>query len=185
MPSLAKSERIKALFILDSEGQRICAKFYAGNFKTIAEQEALEKMLPRSAEPGSEADILMIENHVVVFRNGGSGVMFYVVGSDTENELILTAVLNAAFDSLSTLLRDQLDRRMLLDNFELVLLTLDEIVDDGVILEVDEKAVRNRVLMKGATAENDTAVGDMTIAEAVEKAKEQASKGGFFSMFKK
>ena len=103
MPSLAKSERIKALFILDSEGQRICAKFYAGYFPTATDQEALEKMLPKSAEPGSEgdclnpcsvssrsfifscaADILMIENHVVVFRNGGSGVMFYVVGSDTE-----------------------------------------------------------------------------------------------------
>ena len=41
-----------------------------------------------------------------------------------------------------------MDRRLLLDNFELVLLTLDEIIDDGVILEVDEKAVKNRVLMK-------------------------------------
>ena len=58
MPALAKSERIKALFILDSEGQRICAKFYAGNFPTNTDQENLEKMLPKSAEPGSEGDFL-------------------------------------------------------------------------------------------------------------------------------
>ena len=45
-----------------------------------------------------------------------------------------------------------MDRRLLLDNFELVLLTLDEIIDDGVILEVDEKAVKNRVLMKVCSA---------------------------------
>ena len=51
MPALAKSERIKALFILDSEGRRVCAKFYAGNFKTVTEQDAMEKKLPKSAEP--------------------------------------------------------------------------------------------------------------------------------------
>lgn len=38
---------------------------------------------------------------------------------------------------------------MLLDNLELVMLTIDEVVDNGHIVELDASAVANRVLMRG------------------------------------
>lgn len=46
----------------------------------------------------------------------------------------------------------QLDRRTLLDNLALVLLSIDELVDAGRILEIDPSAIANRVLMRGADA---------------------------------
>jgi hypothetical protein len=102
----------------------------------------------------------------------------------SQNELILTAVLDAAFEAISSLLRKQLDRRTLLDNLELVLLAVDELIDCGVILEIDQKCIKNRVLMQD-TNSSDPNIGDMTISEAFEKAKEQASTPGFWSFGRK
>ncbi|KAJ0389323.1 hypothetical protein ATCC90586_010966 [Pythium insidiosum] len=76
------------------------------------------------------ADIILVENIVSVFRSG-SDVTMHVVGSANENEIILLSVLDAAFEAVSTLLKGRLDRHVLLDKIELVLLTLDEVVDGG------------------------------------------------------
>ena len=57
---------------------------------------------------------------------------------------------------------------------------MDELIDTGVILEIDPKAIKNRVLMMDASA-SDPALGDMTISEAFEKAKQQANSGGWLS----
>ena len=45
-----------------------------------------------------------------------------------QNELILVAVLDAIFDTVHSLLRGQADKRTMLENLELVLLTIDEVV---------------------------------------------------------
>ncbi|CAN0483164.1 unnamed protein product, partial [Discosporangium mesarthrocarpum] len=72
------------------------------------------------------------------------------VGSADENELILTAVLDALYEALTVLLRGQVDRRTMLENLAQVLLTMDELVDAGRILEIDPSAISNRVMMRGA-----------------------------------
>jgi hypothetical protein len=46
-------------------------------------------------------------------------------------QLMLNAVLTCLFDSLSTMLRKNVEKRHLYENLDLVMLTLDEICDDG------------------------------------------------------
>lgn len=48
-----------------------------------------------------------------------------------QNELILVSVLDVIYETILSLLRGQLDRRTILDNLELVLLTIDEVVCMG------------------------------------------------------
>lgn len=45
-----------------------------------------------------------------------------------QNELILAAVLDMVFESINILLKGQVDKRTMLDNLELILLTIDEAV---------------------------------------------------------
>ena len=59
----------------------------------------------------SEADVVLLDGCVAVFRSGVD-VHVYVVGADTENELILTLVLDALYDALNALLRGQVRRRL-------------------------------------------------------------------------
>jgi glycyl-tRNA synthetase beta subunit len=77
---------------------------------------------------------------------------FFVVSRQNENELILANVLNALTDALTTTLRS-IDKRTMLDNYDSVLLTVDELVDGGMILETDATAISNRVGMKAANTE--------------------------------
>lgn len=52
----------------------------------------------------SEAEIIMLENNIVVYKFAHD-LLFYVTGSDDENELSLATVLQGFFDSVALLLR--------------------------------------------------------------------------------
>lgn len=45
--------------------------------------------------------------------------------------MMLSTVLNAFYDSVSILLRHQVEKRAILENLDLVVLALDETVDNG------------------------------------------------------
>lgn len=100
----------------------------------------------------------MIENVISLYRASGD-CFFYVNGPSDENELLLLSVLSGLYETLSIILRyalfaplltvfaqchlanffffvlgffrGQIDKRMLLENFDAVLLTIDEMVDRG------------------------------------------------------
>ena len=92
-------------------------------------------------------------------------VWIYVVGSQSENELILVNVLMSLSEALSSLLRAPPDKRLLLDNFDTLLITIDEMVDSGMILETEAAAVVNRVGMKAADAAAPDAAAGGTFSE--------------------
>ena len=72
-------------------------------------------------------------------------------------------------------MRGQLEKRVLLDNLDLVLLTVDELVDGGIILETDALLIANRVLMRAP--DGDTPIAELTIGQALATAKKQLVKG--------
>ena len=57
-----------------------------------------------------------------------------MVGSQAENELILVHVLMALLEALNGALRTSPDKRTLLDNFDSLMLTVDELIDGGCAL---------------------------------------------------
>lgn len=87
--------------------------------------------------------------------------MMYVVGGMEENEIMLYNVVLALRDSLHLLFkyessphlsyvlantcRQSVDKRTIIENYDLVSLAIDEIVDDGIILETDPLIITTRV----------------------------------------
>lgn len=63
---------------------------------------------------------------------------------------------------------------MVLENLDLVLLTMDELVDGGVILETDANVIANRVSMRGA--DSDTPLAEQSFSQALASAKEQLTR---------
>lgn len=170
-------QSIKAILLLDQDGRRIHAKYYGGGFDTSEKQTAYESKFyakTKSTTARNEAEIILLDNTIGVYKSG-SDVTFCVVGSTNENELILCEVLDGLFDSLSILLRNNLEKRIILEHLELVFLIVDELVDGGVIMEIDGKALASRVLMKGSTG-TDTPLSELTIGQALNVAKEQLQK---------
>lgn len=145
---------IAAVIILDSDGRRIVTSYYKSSFASSTEEMAYERRLfDKTARTNAknEAEIIILDGLVTVYRNS-CDVWMYVVGMQTENELILVNVLTAMYETLSTLLRAPPDKRLLLDNFDVLLVAIDEMIDAGMILETDSGAIVNRVGMKGAEA---------------------------------
>lgn len=138
-----------------------------------AQVEFENRLLKKTkATTAIDTDVLSVDNFIAIMRPGVD-VSIYVVGADTENELILTTVLYSFYDALSALLRGQLDRRTLLDNLALVLLTMDELIDGGKILEIDPSAIANRVLMRGGEGGPQGGVSELTIQQAIAVAREE------------
>jgi len=79
-----------------------------------------------------QGDIIIYDNHLVVYKHS-LDVIFYVIGPTSENELMLYSALYAFYEALSMLLRNQVEKRAVLENLDLVLLCLDETIDDGCV----------------------------------------------------
>lgn len=73
---------------------------------------------------------MVIDGRVVVYRNN-LDVFLYMVGSADENELMLSSVLNAFYDTLGTMFNNQVDKRSILERYDSTLLALDELIDHG------------------------------------------------------
>lgn len=145
---------VKGMAILDNDGNRILAKYYDKNtFPTSKEQKAFEKNLFNKTHR-SNTEIIMLDGMTCVYRSNVD-LYFYVMGSSHENEvkilsnfysfsfstfeivyffclqLILMSVLNCLYDSVSQILRRNVEKRAVLDNLDIVMLAMDEICDGG------------------------------------------------------
>ncbi|KAH7656890.1 Vesicle coat complex COPI zeta subunit protein [Dioscorea alata] len=130
---LAACPLVKNVLLLDSDGRRVAVKYYTDDWPTLAAKLAFEKSVftkTQKTNARSEAEIIMFDNHIVVYKFI-QDLHFYVTGGDDENELILATVLQGFFDAVGLLLRNNVDKRAALDNLDLILLCLDEIVDGG------------------------------------------------------
>ncbi|NWZ58896.1 COPZ1 protein, partial [Haliaeetus albicilla] len=94
---------VKAVIILDNDGDRLFAKYYDDTYPSVKEQKAFEKNIFNKTHR-TDSEIALLEGLTVVYKSS-IDLYFYVIGSSHENELMLTAVLNCLFDSLSQMLR--------------------------------------------------------------------------------
>ncbi|KAJ6658183.1 hypothetical protein lerEdw1_001450 [Lerista edwardsae] len=134
---------VKAIFILDSFGQRLLAKYYDDTFPSIKEQKNFERNVFNKTYK-TDSEIAFLEGLTIVYKSS-IDLFFYVVGSPHENELMLMSVLTCLFESLSHMLRKNVEKRTLVENMDGAFLVVDEIVDGGVILESDPQQVIQKV----------------------------------------
>ncbi|KAH7163044.1 Longin-like domain-containing protein [Dactylonectria estremocensis] len=149
---------IQAILILGTEdGARIFAKYFSSphsapnasasssvsSYSDVKSQKAFEKgLLEKTAK--QTGDIILYDNRIVLYKME-SDVMMYVVGSVDENEILLYNTILALRDSLHLLFKQSVDKRTIVENYDLVSLAIDEIVDDGIILETDPTIIVQRV----------------------------------------
>lgn len=146
---------ISAVLVLDSQsGSRIHAKYFSPELIGVPDRQlAFEKKLFSKSVASNEVDVLMLEGSLAVYCMG-TDVFFYVVGGVQENEIILQIVLDAFTHTLKNVLRGHLDKHTILDNLELLLLTVDEIVDRGTVLETDSAVLSKRVMLRNPDGSN-------------------------------
>ena len=73
-----------------------------------------------------------------------SSVLTINIHAGQENELLLMAVLDCLFNTVSGILRKNVDKKSLCDNMEVIMLAMDEMIDNGMIMESDPQQVRDK-----------------------------------------
>merc|ERR1712142_75419 len=73
------------------------------------------------------------------------------------------------FNTVSNILRKNVDKRSLTGSMELILLAVDEMIDGGIIIEEDPAQVTARVCVRS----DDIPLGEQTVAQVFQSAKEQ------------
>ncbi|KAJ9117359.1 hypothetical protein QFC24_006453 [Naganishia onofrii] len=187
---------ITALLILDSDGQRVLAKYYTPPYHqastqqhagiagssgpeglgqglgTVKEQKAFEKSVHEKTRRGGSAEIHPLPPHIVISRPS-TDLTFHIIGPlSSTNEPMLSLALTAFHDAVSLLLRGQVEKRAVLEGLDMVLLAADECVDDGIILETDGTAIASRVSRPKADT-SDIVINEQTIMNAYSSLKEQ------------
>ena len=163
---------IKAVIILDSEGQRVAAKY--ATFSEILkpkDQTAFEKKLILKVSKAPN-EIMLIDDAMVLYRAIGD-LHVFIVGSLDENELLLLNVLNVFCDSLQIALGEEVSKQIAMDSLDSVLLLIDELVDDGIILETDPNLIAERATMRSSA---ETSIPEQTLTQAFMLAKDQLIK---------
>ncbi|KAH9594460.1 Coatomer subunit zeta-1 [Schistosoma haematobium] len=170
---------INSILILDSEGKRILTKYYDSSFPTVKLQLEFESKLFKKTSKTNGAEITLLDGATCVYRNVGD-LYFYVVGDANENEvshimdlsfckLLLVSALQCLYDSVSQALKRSVEKKTLMDNLDLIFLIVDELCHNGILLESDATALVSRV---GARTD-DIPLGEQTVAQAIQNAKEQ------------
>ena len=87
---------------------------------------------------GRAVEVVLFDKVMAVYKHSGD-IFLYIIGAPEENELILSSVLSCLEESLQTLFNSdavesaQLDKRTLIENLDMLLLTVDEIIDEGCV----------------------------------------------------
>lgn len=189
MSGLEDVKVIKGIVILDNEGSRIFSKYFDSHFsRKPAVQQDFEKLIfaktSKSTFARNEIDILLVEEiHSIVLYRFEADVHFFVVGSRDENEALLAAVLSGLVEALLSLFQDQFDKRTLLEHFDALVVAVDEVVDEGIVMETDPHIITNRVILQAGDQDDgsrddrrsssSSSTGELTLAQVFRQAKEQ------------
>jgi len=180
------SVAVLALLVLDTDGERLAVKYSAVArrelWPTVEAQVAFEKMiiskLPKLGSAKSEVDVAVIKEYTVLFQ-ACNDVVVCAVASSTENELVVMQLVEGIFSSASNcshatnFLSTGLSKQLVLDRLSDILFILDEVVDDGIIMETDEEKITARIKMIDETQVSQQAQAEEVFAKATQSAKQK------------
>merc|ERR1712136_658601 len=135
-------------------------------------QMAFEKRviikLPKNSGSKTEVDVAVIDEFTVLHQSGND-VVICAVAANGENELVvLSAISNCAHAGF---LSSGLSKQFVLDNLADVLFILDEVTDEGIIMETEEELILNRIKMIDELESNSSAQADAVFQKATQNAK--------------
>jgi len=150
---------VRGVVVLDNEGKRIIAKYYNSartQLETNTSQKAFERQLFLKSNKQSgtghssrtinsyENDIMNVENYVAVFRCY-SDMSVFILGTQDDNELILAQVLDCCHECFDRIFNKQIERKSLINKMSGVILVIDELIDQGIVMNTDSKIILARV----------------------------------------
>ena len=87
---------------------------------------------------------MTVDNYVAIFRTY-SDMTIFIVGMADDNELILGMVLDCIHECFDRIFKGQIERRSLISNMSGVILVIDELFDQGIIMNLEPTIILTRI----------------------------------------
>lgn len=152
---------LKAIITLDADGKRLATRYFDEKTST---RQFERKLFIRTKSSRIKEDILMLDGFLILHKFIND-VHVYVVGRKNENPLILDSVLRCFSETVTKLLDKSVERQTFLSHLSQIILAIDEISDNGMILETDSNLVLQRISLKDD-------VSEQTMAQKLQSATE-------------
>jgi hypothetical protein len=149
---------IKFILILDNSGKRIYCQYYTKEYETLESQFDFESRLSRITATLSidrnQVDIFNFENYNIICRINNEVAIF--IGQDeNDNEVLLDHFLETFEMELFNFIGEDLSREKVLNHYNDIVLLVDEIVTGGVVLNIDEHSLYNRISFEKTQTNNE------------------------------
>merc|ERR1712107_608110 len=111
-----------------------------------------------------------------VLHQSSNDVIICAVASNMENELVILSLVEGVFSAVSDcahsgFLSSGLTKQFVLDNLSDVLFVLDEVTDEGIIMETEEEKILNRIKMIDDLEANSCKQAEAVFHKATQNAK--------------
>ena len=149
---------IKFILILDNSGKRIYCQYYTKEYETLESQFDFENRLSRITATLSldrnQVDIFNFENYNIICKINNEVAIF--IGQDeNDNEVLLDHFLETFEMELFNFIGEDLSREKVLNHYNDIVLLVDEIVTGGVVLNIDEHSLYNRIIFEKTQTNNE------------------------------
>jgi len=132
--------------------------------------------LPKPSASRSEVDVAVIDDYTIIFQACNDVVVAAVAGS-SENELVAMGLVEGIYNAMSSacvgqsFLATGLSKQLVLDGLSDVLFILDEVTDEGVIMETEDEKISARIKMIDETEVTQSAQAEQMFQKATQSAK--------------
>ena len=152
---------IKFILILDNSGKRIYSNYYTKDYETIESQLDFENRLSKITATYSvdknDIDIFNFEKYNIVCKIDKEIAIF--IGQDeNDNEALLNDFFKMFEIQLFNFIGDNLSREKILNHYNEIVLLIDEMVSSGIVLNIDEHSIYNRIKNSDKTQKNNEKV---------------------------
>ena len=149
---------IKFILILDNSGKRIYCQYYTKEYETLESQFDFESRLSRITATLSidrnQVDIFNFENYNIICKINNEVAIF--IGQDeNDNEVLLDHFLETFEMELFNFIGEDLSREKVLNHYNDIVLLVDEIVTGGIVLNIDEHSLYNRIIFEKTQTNNE------------------------------
>lgn len=149
-------ETVKAIIILGQDGKRILARFFDSQ---ISAKTFDAKLFAKTkSQKAKNEDIVMLDSYLCLHRNVCE-TNIYVVGGRKENPLVLHKLLHCLSEVVSSLCtsKSQYEQQQIHEHMSQIILALDEVCDEGIILETDPDQILSKISQKEGAADSSMA----------------------------
>ena len=115
-----------------------------------------------------ENDIMNVDDYVAIFRCYTDMTIYVLGDGKNDNELILASVLDTIHDCFDQVFKHNIERKSLINNMTGVILVIDELIDQGIIMQLDPQIILQRISSKDV---------------AIDGSENPAPSGGLMGMF--